>query len=102
MFGGLHRVRAFVCCSFVLPSLTVVTTASVRVSMSMTAGYGPAPHHTKSMHYHARPLHAAVESPLSLEPSNDSSYVPYEHHMHTLALMPTAPREPRSSALPRA
>ena len=82
MFGGLHRVRAFVCCSFVLPSLTVVTTASVRVSMSMTAGYGPAPHHTKSMHYYSRPLRAAAESPLSLEPSNDSSYVSYEPHMH--------------------
>ena len=82
MFCGPPRVRAFVCCSFILPSLTVVTTASVRVSMSMTAGYGPAPHHTKSVNYYSRPLRAAVESPLSLESSDGSSYVPYELHMH--------------------
>ena len=63
-------------------SLTVATTVSVRVPMSMTAGYVPAPRLSKSIHYHTRPLHAAVESPLSLESSDDSSYVPYEHHMH--------------------
>ena len=82
MFCGLPRVRAFVCCSFVPSSLTVATTVSVRVSMSMTAGYVPAPRLSKSIHYHTRPLHAAVESPLSLESSDGSSYVPYEHHMH--------------------
>ena len=63
-------------------SLTVATTVIVRVPMSMTAGYVPAPRLSKSIHYHTRPLHAAVESPLSLESSDDSSYVPYEHHMH--------------------
>ena len=50
--------------------------------MYMTAGYVPAPRHSESIHYHTRPLHAAVESPLSLESSDGSSYVPYEHHMH--------------------
>ena len=83
MFCGLPRVRAFECCSFVPSSLTVATTVSVRVPMSMTASYELAPRHSKNMHYHTRPLHAAVELPLPLESSDDSSYVPYEPHTHT-------------------
>ena len=51
--------------------------------MSMTASYELAPRHSKNMHYHTRPLHAAVELPLPLESSDDSSYVPYEPHTHT-------------------
>ena len=82
MFCGLPRVRAFECWLFVPSSLTVATTVSVRVPMSMTASYELAPRHSKNMHYHTRPLHAAVELPLPLESSDDSSYVPYEHHMH--------------------